>query len=84
MRVLRKSTQHFVRIVSVRPSDAYAAKKECSKRLIDAGTFWTARMSTDVSNAGLAGDDAAAGPVEIAIEAEVEGDLDVLGRIWNR
>ena len=58
--------------------------EERSKRLIDAGTFWTERISTDASNAGLAGDDAEAGPVEIAIEAEVEGDLDVLGRIWNR
>ena len=57
--------------------------EERSKRLIDAGTFWTERISTDVSTAGLAGDDAAAGPVEIAIEAEVEGDPDVLGRIWN-
>ena len=74
--------------------------EERSRRLNDAGTFWTERISTDVSNAGLtykvtgegygsvatklqagkhvfhidepvglAGDDAAASPVEIALGA---------------
>jgi hypothetical protein len=67
VRALRKLTQHFVGIVSITSSDVYLPRKRTSCEIRN---YWYLLDTFNCdSPAVLAGDDAAASPVEIALGA---------------